>query len=146
MTKEQEKIAEHLVERMKQDDAGSIGWVKFADLFSYSHNDVFIAVQGLKDIGVIQEYPNKPSSIRFVSPNGIRFTTFEKYKKENTKKLSEKSPYLDWAIKGLISAAITTVIGLLIALPKFQSSSQKNKQQDTLIHDLNQRIDSILNR
>lgn len=58
-------------------------------------------------------------------------------------KLSEKSPYLDWAIKAFISAILTTSIGLLIALPKFRKSSQKSKQQDTLIHNLSQRIDSL---
>jgi hypothetical protein len=61
-------------------------------------------------------------------------------------KLSEQRPYLDWAIKGFISAIITTGIGLLIALPKFQRDTQQNKQQDSLIQILNTRVDSLMKR
>jgi hypothetical protein len=38
------------------------------------------------------------------------------------KKLIERYPYLDWAIKAFIFAIITTAIGLLIALPKYHAA------------------------
>lgn len=76
MTKEQKNIAESLVARMKKDNKGSISWVKFQEQNKYTDNDMFIAVSALKDMNIIDYYPDKPSAIRFVAPNGHRFTTF----------------------------------------------------------------------
>lgn len=144
MTPAQEKLAEELIARMKEDGEGSIGWVKFQKMRSYQYNDVFLAVQGLKDIGIVEEYPGKPESIRFISPNGYKFTTFKKYRK---KIFWQDFPKNYWYLMLIVGVVIGwfSDIGKELLLLKEKSNSQELRPTTPTSVDTgqNHRIDSV---
>ena len=61
------------------------------------------------------------------------------------KRLYEK-PFYEWAIKAIISAVITTAIGLLLVLPKSRQDTRENNQQNKRLNALSDSIAILQNR
>lgn len=120
MTTEQEKIAEEMVGRMKQ-ESGSTDWHKYRDLMAINKHQIVLVVQALKELKIIEEINPGSTAIRltevgwhwpgFNEQRRIAHdekTTQEQIAKLTLKKLKlEQFPAKFWWLLILITAAIS---------------------------------------
>jgi hypothetical protein len=104
MNKEQEKIAEKLIERMKHHEDGTTNYNKVAEMFSFSSQDMKIVVRELRDdMGLIKDFV-LGTSIRLTT-SGWQFTSFDDYRKEQER--NRQNVNLDEKIKELQQINLT---------------------------------------
>src|SRR4051812_7301657 len=131
MTKQQEKIAEGLIKRMKEDENGTTSYIKYASLFHIPEEEMRIVVRALRDdLELIKDYKPKSFSIR-LTEKGWDFTSFEEERKkreseenkkwydtENAKRAFEDYPKIKRRARNSyiisIVSVILTAIGLMI--------------------------------
>lgn len=124
MTNEQEKIAEHLIDAMKQ-NKGSIDWRNnFMNKLSVDKHEMSLVIKALRELEIIEDFKGDTTYIRLTEKNGWTFPGFDaqrhnekaiKDRQEEISNLTLKKLKLDqfparfWWLLLLISAVISIV-------------------------------------
>lgn len=147
MTKEQERIAEFIIQ-LHKDNNGVYGWDNYITEFSSSHNDRLIIARELKDRNFIANLIDSKTRLK---KEGYEFKGFEKERQclIDQKELSDKKDKYDILTKEFIYKKrylpyIISAFALIVSIFGYYNKNEKqpsiSKAEILII------IDSILNR
>jgi len=125
MTPEQEKIAEQLINAMKQ-NKGSINWKDFRNQNTIEGTEMSLVIKALKELEIIENFIGDTTVIRLTEKNGWKFPGFEslRHSEQTIKTLSDEISRYDLLTKRFIYKArlipyifsTLSLIGVIISI------------------------------
>ena len=133
MTPEQEKIAEQLIDTMKQ-NTGSIDWGNnFMNKLSVDKHQMSLVIKALREMGIIEDFKGDTTFIRLTEKNGWTFPGFEaqRHMTQTQKTFNEEKDKYDLLTKRFIYKAryvpfILSGLALIVSIFAYFKQSKKD--------------------
>lgn len=144
MTPEQEKIAEQLIDAMKQNN-GSIDWRNnFMNRLSIDKSQMSLVIKALRELEIIENFHGDTTVIRLTEKNGWTFPGFDaqRHLTQSQKNLNDEKDRYDLLTKRFIYKArfvpfIISGLALVVSIfayfkqPKKDTPATQSEQQLT---------------
>jgi hypothetical protein len=145
MTTEQEKIAEQLIDTMKQNN-GSIDWRNnFMNRLSIDKSQMSLVIKALRELEIIENFHGDTTVIRLTEKNGWTFPGFDalRHTTQSQKTLNEEKDKYDLLTKRFIYKArfipfILSGLALIVSIFAYFKKPEKDKPATQSVQPLTQ--------